>query len=307
MGTIFNIQKFSLHDGPGIRTTVFLKGCPLHCPWCANRESQNPSTELIWRCGTCIGCKKCIDLNLEDKLQFIKGDSFSNAQGEQLKLCTTTEKNARVYQSVCPTQSLSFEGYEIDAESVIDEVLKDACFYEQSGGGLTLSGGEVLMQPDFAAEILSLAHKNNIHTAVETTCFAPRSTFENVLENVDLLLCDVKHWDTNVHREVVGVGLEQIFENIRLATSKEDIEVIARIPVIPGFNYTLEDADKLGGALVDLGIKTVNLLPYHNFGENKYHLLTQPYTYEGVENVHKDDPDFIAYQKVIEAHGLTVS
>ena len=306
-GNVFNIQKFSLHDGPGIRTTVFLKGCPLRCPWCANVESQDPRIQLIWDSEKCIGCGKCIDLELGDKLRFEKSDTFANVKGERLILCDTTQEKAELYKATCPSYALSFEGSIMEAQSVIDEVLKDKDFYEQSGGGMTLSGGEVLMQPDFACELLKLAHDNGIHTAAETTCFAPRDTFEHFVENLDLLLCDIKHWDSEKHKAVVGVGLERIHDNIRFATSKKDLEVIGRIPVIPGFNYSIEDAHQLAQTLLNLGIKKVDLLPYHNYGESKYRLLTKEYPYEGVASLHKDDPDFIEYMKIFKGYGLDVS
>ncbi len=305
-GTVFNIQKFSIHDGPGIRTTVFLKGCPLHCPWCANVESQDPHIQLIWDSEKCIGCGKCIDLGLEDKLRFEKSSTFANKNGEKLFLCDTTLEHAAQYKAVCPSYALSFEGNTMDAQSVIDEVLKDKDFYEQSGGGLTLSGGEILMQPDFTCELLKLAHDSGIHTAAETTCFASGDVFERIVENLDLLLCDIKHWDSEKHKAVVGVGLEKIYKNIRYATGKEDLVVIGRVPVIPGFNYSTEDAHMLSQALIDLGIRKVELLPYHNFGENKYRLLTKKYSYEGVASVHKDDPAFVEYRKIFVEHGLDV-
>ena len=307
MGTIFNIQKFSIHDGPGIRTTVFLKGCPLHCPWCSNVESQDPRIQLIWDCEKCTGCNKCIELGLEDKLRFEKSDTFANIKGERLVLCATSEDNAQAYKKTCPSYALSYEGYTMDPREVIDEVLKDKDFYEQSGGGMTLSGGEVLLQPDFACALLELAHQEGIHTAAETTCYADPDVFARFVEHLDLLLCDLKHWDSDKHKAVVGVGLEKIFENIRYATGLDSLEVIARIPVIPGFNYSIDDAHKLAQKLVDLGIKRVNLLPYHNFGENKYRLMGKEYAYEGIDNLHRDDSEFIAYQKVFESYGLKLN
>ncbi len=307
MGTLFNIQKFSIHDGPGIRTTVFLKGCPLRCPWCSNVESQDPRIQLIWDCEKCIGCNKCIELGIEDTLHFEKNNAFANINGEQLILCPTSKEAALAYKNVCPSYALSYEGYTMSAQEVIDEVLKDKDFYEQSGGGMTLSGGEVLLQPDFACELLELAHQNGISTAAETTCYASSDVFVHFIEHLDILLCDLKHWDTDKHKAVVGVGLEKIFENIRYATGKQSLEVIARIPVIPGFNFSLDDAHRLAHILIELGVERVNLMPYHNFGENKYRFIGKEYAYGGVENLHRDDPEFIEYQQVFESYGLNLN
>lgn len=304
MGIIFNIQKFSIHDGPGIRTTVFFKGCPLHCPWCSNIESQEKQIQLIWDHKRCVGCDRCIDLGLEKELHFIDSENFTNPLKKRLSLCTTTEKNAKQYKSVCPTSALSYEGYIKDAQAIMDEVLKDKVFYEKSGGGLTLSGGEVLMQVDFACELLALAKKNGIHTASETTCFTTHENFVKFTKNLDLLLCDIKHWDSKKHQQVVGVDLEMISENIKYAVSLPKLEVIGRIPVIPGFNYSIEDAHQLSKRLIDFGIQKVNLLPYHNFGENKYRLLTQVYPCHMLSNLHKDDPGFIKYSQVFSSYGL---
>lgn len=306
MGTIFNIQKFSLHDGPGIRTTIFLKGCPLRCPWCSNVESQNMKIQLTWDHEKCTGCKKCIDLNLEKDLHFEKSDIFANMVGERLILCNTTEENAKKYQSVCPNKALSYEGYNLDVKRIMEEVLKDKPFYDESGGGITLSGGEILAQHNFARQILEAAKKENLHTAIETTCLGKQENFKSVIKNVDLLFCDIKHWDSKKHEKIIGVGLEQIDKNIRYASSQENLEIIARIPVIPNFNFSEEDAKKLSERIKSLGIKQVELLPYHNYGENKYKLLTKVYPLEGLPNLHKDDKDFIKYKKIFADSGLDV-
>lgn len=307
MGTIFNIQKFSIHDGPGIRTTVFFKGCPLRCPWCSNIESQKKDIQLTWDNKKCTGCNKCIDLNLEEKLKFVKSDDFANVNGEKLLLCTTTQEKAKIYKFECKANALSYEGYEKTADEIMQEVLKDKDFYDESGGGLTISGGEVLFQTDFAIELLQLAKKNNIHTAAETTCYAKADKFKEFVKYLDLLLCDIKHWDSKKHKEIVGVELETIFENIKYAVSLKNLEVIARIPVIPNFNYTLQDAHKLSQKILQLNIKKVNLLPYHNFGENKYRLLTIKYPMGDIKSINKDGEEFIKYKDVFLSYGLDVN
>ncbi|MEG0360921.1 MAG: glycyl-radical enzyme activating protein [Longicatena sp.] len=303
MGVVFNIQKFSIHDGPGIRTNVFLKGCPLHCPWCSNPESQNSEIELIWDNTKCCDCNSCVNL-YDNKLSFIKDKKFINVLNNRLVLCTVNEKEAQEYKACCPTNALSYEGYTMSVEEVMSEVAKDIPFYLESGGGLTLSGGEVLYQSSFAIEILKAARDKKIHTACETTCLTTPKVFHELIKYVDLLLCDIKHYDEDIHKTVIGSSLDFISENIKYATSLKQVEVIGRIPVIPGFNYSIEDAHGLSKRLLDLGIHKVNLLPYHNYGENKYALLERPYTCIKLENLKKDTKEFVAYENVFRSYGI---
>lgn len=235
MGRIFNIQKFSVNDGPGIRTTVFFWGCPLRCRWCSNPESQ------------------------------LRNRALAEA-------------------TLDPVMS----GREMSAEEVLAEVEKDRMFYEESGGGLTLSGGEPLKQSAFALEILRLAHDKGIHCAMETTGFAAEDTFASVAHNLDLLLMDVKHWDSEIHRQQTGVRNELILRNLIQAVSL-GIPVIARIPVIPGFNASMRDAEKLAALLSDLGVREAHLLPFHQFGEKKYERLGLLYDLQGVPQLHPED------------------
>lgn len=230
-GIVLNIQKFSLHDGPGIRTAVFLKGCPLRCLWCANPESQSP---LIQRG---------------------KGVTYGEVK---------------------------------TAEEVMAVVRQDLPFYSKSGGGMTLTGGEPLLQPDFCLDLLRLAGEEGIHRAVETAGGVPYSRFEQVAPLTDLFLYDLKHHDAKKHLENTGAPLAGILENLgRLLSS--GAEVIVRIPVIPGFNDAAEDARRLSGLLSGLGAKRVDLLPFHQFGERKYALLDLPYAMAGVRALYPED------------------
>lgn len=228
---IFNIQKFSLNDGPGIRTTVFLKGCPLRCKWCSNPESQN------------------MDVIQED---------IDNNYGTM----TTQE--------------------------VFDIVLQDKDFYIQSGGGLTLSGGEALLWPDFCCEIFDLAHAHNINCCMETTALAKTENFLKVLEKLDYIYIDMKHWDPDKHLEMTGVTNELIGINTCLA-QKSNAELCVRIPVIPNFNDSLEDASRFAQRLKSFGIDKVQLLPFHQFGENKYKNLGLEYALKDVKPYHAED------------------
>lgn len=234
-GIVFNIQKFSLHDGPGIRTVVFLKGCPLRCKWCANPESQSPAP-----------CQ------LENGITLAK------------------------------------DRQEMTAEEVVRICLQDRAFYEESGGGVTLSGGEVLAQPDFAAGLLTELGVRRIHTAVETTGYAPPEVFDRVADRTNLLLFDIKHWDPDQHRGGTGVDNRLILDNLARAIAGGK-EVLPRLPVIPGYNDSLEDAAGFVRLLEEAGADRVQLLPFHQFGENKYTLLSREYAYRDVPALHEEE------------------
>lgn len=250
-GRLFNIQKFSINDGPGIRTTVFFKGCPLACAWCANPESQNRYAAIAGR--------------MADE---------------------------------------AFSGKEYTAAEVMDEVRKDKPFYDKSGGGMTLSGGEVLQQAEFAAALLTAARAEGIHTALETTGFAPAERFLELAEQADLLLYDFKHYDSRIHQEGTGVPNDIILSNLGLAVSR-GLAVIARIPVIPGFNSALADARGMADALRDRGVSTVHLLPFHQMGESKYQRMKVPYRMAGCAQLHADM--LADYQDVFLKQGFDCS
>lgn len=301
---IFNIQKFSIHDGPGIRTTIFFKGCPLRCPWCSNPESQSQKIQLTWDHKKCTDCRSC-----EIKgLTFSKSNEkpYNNEAGFYINLINVdSEEKANHIISSCPTGAIGYEGKDMTYDEILEKVLDDKVFYQESGGGVTLSGGEVLNQIDEASEILRLCKENGIQTAAETTCYASEESFENFLKNLDILLCDIKHYDSKIHKDIVGVDLDLIHRNIRKATKKEGLRVIGRIPVIPGFNLSKEDANNLVDLIKELGIKEVNLLPFHNMGENKYELLNRNYQYRNFKNLDSDSEEFKEYKDIFVANKLT--
>ncbi len=251
MGKIFNIQKFSINDGPGIRTTVFFKGCPLQCKWCSNPESQN------W--------------------------------------------NASIADSM---EDETYCGREYTVAQVLEEVLQDKPFYEQSGGGMTLSGGEVLQQMDFAMALLDAAKAEGIHTAVETTGYANPARFREFMEHVDLFLFDFKHVDSKAHHDGTGVYNDVILANLQqlVAAGKQ---VVARIPVIPRFNVGLPNAKAMAEKLKELGVREVHLLPFHQFGQNKYAQLGIPYEMETVKQLHPEHLE--KYRQVFLDAGLDCS
>lgn len=223
-GVLYNIQRYSLHDGPGIRTTVFFKGCPLKCPWCANPESQKIEVEEM---------------------------------------------------------SSQKVGYSISVQDVLGVVLRDKAFYRRSSGGMTLSGGEPLMQPEFASALAKEAKKENTHIAIETSGYSKWEIFWKVIEKIDLVLLDIKMMDSQQHQEVVGTSNEIILENAKKAVEKNK-EVIFRIPVIPRYNDSQDNLFKTANFAKDIGVKEIHLLPYHRLGESKYKQLGRAYELDGV-------------------------
>lgn len=278
-GVIFNIQKFSVNDGPGIRTVVFFKGCPLRCAWCANPESQLAKVQVLWDQKKCIGCHHCLNICPEHATSLQNGRIHIDH-----KKCSSCLKCA----SECPGHALQKEGETKTVQEVLDIVMQDEVFYEESGGGITLSGGEMLMQPEFAFQLLKAAKEEGLHTCCETTGFANEEIFTKVMENIDEILFDMKHWDPMKHKEGTGVTNERILANMALAV-KQGKSVLPRIPVIPGYNDSLKDAAEMAERLKTAGLTKCQLLPFHQFGENKYHLLDQTYQYEDKEALHRED------------------
>lgn len=278
-GIVFNIQKFSVNDGPGIRTVIFFKGCPLRCSWCANPESQLAKPQILWNSQKCIHCHHCLDICPNAAVSLNENDIFFNPHK-----CSNCQRCV----SDCPQNALETDGYSITVKKVMDIVMQDLVFYEESGGGITLSGGEILSQPDFAIELLLAAKQQNLHTCCETTGFAKPELFRKVMEHVDYILFDVKHWCEKIHQLGTGVSNELPLANLKYAIDAGK-EVLPRIPVIPGFNNSSEDAIKLAQTLHLAGAARCQLLPFHQFGENKYHLLNYSYKYENVPSLHRED------------------
>lgn len=289
---LFNIQKFSLHDGPGIRTTVFFKGCPLRCQWCSNPESQSGKVQVTWDAAKCIGCGKCIS------------ECPENAISKSKDVILIDHQKCKGWQKCiagCPSGSFQVEGQYKTVAEIIAEVVKDKDFYEESGGGVTLSGGEVLQQIDVALALLRELKRHDIHRAIETTGYTASNLFEEFLDQVDLVLFDLKHYDPDRHKAGTGVDNKIILQNMRLAVAKKK-NIIARIPVIPAFNDGLQDAEGFCTLLLAMGIKTVNLLPFHQFGQKKYERLGMEYNLQDVKQLHPED--LKEYQKVFLRHGL---
>jgi len=263
-GTVFDVQRYSLDDGPGLRTAVFFKGCPLRCAWCSNPESQHVNTELLLFATTCLACGACVEACTAEG-RTLAGDHIAWDR----RVCTRCGECARV----CPAQATVWSGSRRGAGEVLGEVLRDAAFYED-GGGLTLTGGEPLLQPAFAEALLRLAKAEHLHTAIETTGNAPWEIIESLHPYLDLWLYDLKHMDTQLHRRWTGLGNELILSNLRrLASLGAPVRV--RVPLIPSVNCSDDNLRRTAEFVAQLGgaVRSLDLLPYHRLARAKYEAL----------------------------------
>ena len=269
---VFNIQSYSIHDGPGIRSTVFVKGCPLRCLWCANPESQAAYPELMTYSSKCTGCGSCLDKCPRGAI------SIGPCQDKYIAL-TDHDKcvNCGACTSRCPHGARELAGKLTTVREALDTVKKDKLFYDGSGGGMTISGGEPLAHPKFASSLFAAAHEEGIHTAIESSSFATRDVVDLVFPHVDLALLDVKHMDSRVHEKLTGVPNDYILENIRHVHNDLRVPVILRMPTIPGYNDSVGNIRALGRFAASLGEDMeVDLLPFHRLGESKSESLGRP-------------------------------
>ncbi|MBQ8381494.1 MAG: glycyl-radical enzyme activating protein [Clostridia bacterium] len=261
-GMIFDVKRFAIHDGDGIRTTLFFKGCPLSCVWCHNPEGISMKPEVAYYRHKCKCCGACAKACPEGAHSFTEGGHIFDRD----KCLGRGECEA-----VCPNSAIKYYGRQVTADEILPELLSDRAFYENSGGGVTLSGGECLMQADFAAEILSRLKEEGIHTAVDTSGYVPREAFDKVLPYTDVFLYDVKAIDPAVHKRCTGRDNSLILNNLKYISSRgAAIEI--RIPFVPGYNDSeitaiAEFLDTVGG------ITKIKVLPYHNLAASKYEAL----------------------------------
>lgn len=265
---ITNIQKYSVHDGPGIRTTVFFKGCPLGCLWCHNPETQSFKKQLMYDEEKCTGCFLCMKGCMEEAI--IAGDKKVFISMNKCRLCGRC-------MDFCPNSARTISGTEYTAADLAREIEKDKVFYEQSGGGVTLSGGEAMAHIDFIEELISLCSKKGISVAIDTCGHVPYEHFERINYMVQLYLYDLKHMDSEKHRLYTGIGNELILSNLKRLS--EDGSVInIRIPLIEGINTDDENIKNTIIFLKDIKVHKVNLLPYHDIGKGKYSKLNMSYS-----------------------------
>lgn len=295
-GWVFNVQRFSVHDGPGIRTTVFLKGCPLRCAWCCNPESQRALPQIVFWEERCIRCDACLAVCDRGAIS-LDADGRKWVSPERCDLC------GRCLEE-CFSGALERIGHLATVEEVLAEVEEDRPFYEGSGGGVTLSGGEPLAQPAFARRLLCGFRERRIHTAVETCGYAPWEEWEGLLPCVDLVLFDLKHVDPVRHEQLTGVSNAMIVDNLR-RLSQTPVEVIVRWPVVPGYNDDPPTLKALAELLLELGtLREVHLLPYHRFGRAKYQRLGLEYPLAGLPSVRPHE--LLGLRSRLASYGLEV-
>jgi pyruvate formate lyase activating enzyme len=267
-GTIFDVKKFSIHDGPGIRTTVFLKGCTLKCWWCHNPEGQVSEPELTFRPNRCIQCEACVSVCKRGAIS-MDGDLVSTDR-EKCALCGACVE-------VCYAEAREIAGREVTAAQAMAEIERDIAFYEESSGGVTFSGGEPLLQRDFLLALLQACKEKDIHTAVDTCGSSTWETLDSIREHVDLFLYDLKLMDDARHRKFTGVSNEVILRNLQ-ALSQEEHNIILRVPIIPGINDDAENIHQTGAFAAALPhLNRVDLLPYHHIGVEKYNRFDKVY------------------------------
>jgi pyruvate formate lyase activating enzyme len=269
-GIIFDIKKYAIHDGPGIRTTVFFKGCPLHCWWCHNPEGLNPAIAGSFRPERCIGCGQCVAACPQKALP---APDRSFADNTRCRLCGTCSR-------ICPAEARQMVGRKVTVAEVVSELEKDIPFYDQSQGGITFSGGEPLLQPDFLLELLEACGRLGLQRAVDTTGYADSALLLKVAEKTDLFLYDLKHMDSDKHRQYTGVPNERILENLKLLASA-GAKIHMRVPIIPGLNDDEENLQNLKDFLLTLPeVRDLHLLPYHRAAREKYRRFKMTYRLE---------------------------
>ncbi|MBN1855808.1 MAG: glycyl-radical enzyme activating protein [Dehalococcoidia bacterium] len=296
-GVVFDIQRFSLQDGPGLRTIVFLKGCPLRCAWCSNPESQQPAPQLLYDGDRCTLCLSCVPVCPSGALT----SAGEGALSYDLTLCTT----CGACVSACPNAARSISGKQMSVDEVLAAVLRDAPFYRRSGGGVTLSGGEPTLQPDFAKALLQAFRQHGMDTAIETCGYADTRTFISVVEQVDHVFFDVKHMNSTRHMELTRVPNELILDNLR-ALMHIHPDVTVRYPLIPDCNDGGDDLRSFAQYLLRLPrMPLVEFVPYHRYGEHKYRLLGRPYSLNGTPSCEEGEAERAC--QVLRQHEITCS
>jgi len=284
-GIVFSIERYALQDGPGIRTLIFLKGCPLNCLWCANPESQLFTPQILYFRNKCVSCGRCIDLCPQDAIQI--DDEFGLITNpDRCTLCG-------ICVDACYYGAREMSGEEMEVCEVLDVIERDRMYYDMTGGGVTISGGEPLMQNGFLRELTRECRERGIHTAIETSLYAGKEAVKRGIEFVDLLFVDIKHIDSDVHEEFTGVRNERILENIMMLDSLGKPFII-RVPFIPGFN----DDDNTQRLIYKWAAKLVNLqwveiLPYHRLGIGKYQGLGRSYPMGNINPVSKQSLSYL--------------
>jgi pyruvate formate lyase activating enzyme len=293
---VLSIARMTVHNGPGIRTLILLKGCPLRCIWCSTPESWKETPEIAFYPHQCILCNDCIPVCPKNAIA--TGDRAVVIDRESCDNCGRCV-------DVCNTEALRLLGQQYTADELVHEVMKDEIVHKHSGGGATVSGGEPLLEPEFAAELLRALKENGINTGADTCGFVPRKNIEVVLPYVDFFLWDIKHMDDDTHRKLTGVSNRVILDNLCFA-SGNNIPVYLKVPVIPGCNDSEENLRAVCDFAGDLhSLVEINLLPLHHLGKARYAALGREYPIDGIPFI-KDDV-LTEMKRLAESYGLKCS
>jgi pyruvate formate lyase activating enzyme len=294
-GLVFDIKKYAIHDGPGIRTTVFFKGCPLQCRWCHNPESWKNHAEHALRKGRCIECGRCAEVCPNQAISFI--DNLPVTDIDKCNFCGRCV-------DACVNSAREIIGRRMSVSEVMAEVERDIIFYDQSGGGVTFSGGEPLIQPDFLFALLNQCNERQIHTVVDTSCYAEPEIVERIGEKTDMFLCDLKHMDSEIHERYTGVKNDLILDNIR-RLSQTDKDIVIRVPVVPGFNDERANIEATGEFAASLqGVSRIDILPFNRGGKEKSARLTVGFEPMQIEPPDEEEMNSIA--KILSEYGFEV-
>jgi pyruvate formate lyase activating enzyme len=297
-GTILNIERFAIHDGPGIRTTVFLKGCPLRCLWCSTVNGQQMAPEMEYYVEKCIQCRKCMEVCPTGAIDVSSKDEIITDR----RNCDNCGKCVEV----CPTGARIMAGEQVTVDEVIARIEKDTLFYSNSGGGITLSGGEPTMQPEFSLGILKECKAIGIHTAIETCGYVKWDILDSMLKYLDFVYMDIKHMSEAEHKKLTAKGNKLILENARsITTGYQDIPFVVRIPLIPGYNDSDENIANTARFVLELkGKHRIELLPYHRLGISGYKALSKEYPLPDVEP--PSDDHLHALEELVKSYDVEV-
>lgn len=295
--TIFDIGRFRNEDGPGIRTIIFFKGCPLKCAWCSNPFGLSPEPQIVVNQDRCTGCGHCVSVCPNGVNSVTKGKvqvDFSKCTA--CGLCI----------AMCPVATRMISGKKYTVRELFEEAYKDVVFYRKNNGGVTLSGGEVLMQYEAATEVLRLCRKHYVNTCIETSCFAPWEHLRQVAEYCNYVFVDLKHMDSATHKKFTGVPNELILENIQKLCEfgiGRNIRVIVRRPIIPGYNDEEEMSIAAAKFISQLaGNPEINILPYHNLGETKYAMIGEEYNMKDLRMIANSDPVIMRTREICQQY-----
>ncbi len=295
-GCVFNIERFATRDGPGIRTTVFFKGCPLRCLWCSNPESIQPSPQLFFFENLCQRCGQCVPVCPNNATSAHPDDGVISIDRS---LCNGCGKCVEV----CPAKAREISGKIMTVKEVMEEVRKDSLFYQNSGGGVTVSGGEPTRQPEFVRELLSQCQQAAFHTCLDTCGIVQTEVLEGILEHTDLVLFDNKHMNPTKHKEYTGTDNKLILDNLKMIVTKGK-SVIIRVPLIPEHNDSEENITNLATLMNELGLTRIDLLPYHSLGKTKYDRLGMEYQPGNLKPYQGNQVEEI--KAILESYGLEV-